>query len=197
MSETTARLLAHYAAAGNERVSRGRRWYPRMREILAGIARDTGYALEQVAAVLAITSPGAQVITNLEWTLRACETDGREKVGRFPNVVAPKIAAALSGNGSVSDHVIGPKIAPFFHAILGDADALVLDRWAIYAAMPHLGRETVPNKRVRAELESAYREAAASVGETVAAFQAIVWIQVRETTANRKTGKPHRLVDIV
>jgi hypothetical protein len=54
----------------------------------------------------------------------------------------------------------------------------------------------VPGIRVRREIESAYRRAAALVGETVAAFQAIVWIIVRESTV-RADGRIHRFADIV
>ncbi len=77
---------------------------------------------------------------------------------------------------------------------MGDTNALVLDRWAARAAGVDNGRGDVsgPTRRV---LDAAYREGAALCGETVRAFQAIVWIIVRESTP-KSSGVIPLLADI-
>ena len=86
-----ARVWAESARTG--RRERGRQWYPAARQWAEELAAETGLTVEQVVAVLAITSPGAQLVTNLRWT----ESIARGEVstaGRFPNVNAPKIAGS-------------------------------------------------------------------------------------------------------
>lgn len=183
-------LLERWASANPAQRRRGRTWYPTARAILEGVAADTGYTLDQAIAVMAITSPGAQVATNLGWTREALESDGRAKVGRFPNVMRPKIAAVLADPEYASAYVTGPKVGPFFQAIRGDDSALVLDRWAIYAAQGSGSREENHKLRrdVRAAIVTAYRNAARQARIRLRDFQAAVWIQTREATPTLKRG---------
>lgn len=187
-------LLALYAQADADTVRRGREWYSAARAECAAIAADTGYTLAQVAAVMAITSPDAQLKTNIAWTRRACESRGRAKVGKYPNAQRAKIRGALKDANDPGRFAAGPKVSAFFAAIVGDESAMVVDRWAAFAA-GHEDRQKVPGAKVRRVIEEAYRQAAAIVGETVAAFQAIVWIIVRESTV-RADGRINRLGDI-
>lgn len=187
-------LLALYESADAEVVRRGREWYSAAQSECAAIAADSGYTVTQVAAVMAITSPDAQLKTNITWTRAACESRGRAKVGKYPNNMRPKVRAALKDAANPGQYVTGPKVSAFYSAIIGDESAMVIDRWAAFAA-GHEDRKTPPGAKSRRIIEAAYREAAALVGETVAAFQAIVWIIVRETTA-RSDGRIHKLADI-
>jgi hypothetical protein len=145
----------------------------------------------QVAAVLAITSVDVQLSTNLRWTEEILR--GEREAGRYPASQAPKVRAALNTRYP-GRFVSGPKCSAFYRAIMGDTDALVLDRWAALA----LGykRKHLP-RAVRREFEVAYRAAAAACGETVRAFQAITWITVRETTPKKgRLVVIPRLIDI-
>ena len=193
-----ANLERHWAAtARTGRRSRGRQWYPAAREWAERLAAETGRTVEQVVAVLAITSPGAQLVSNVRWT----EDIIRGKVataGRFPNANAPKIAGVLASPEAAAEYVRGPKVGPFHRAILGDTSALVLDRWAIYAATGERSDEAVgkvASTKRRELVEAAYRALARRVGITVRDLQAVIWLQVRETTERGKHGKPHRLQD--
>jgi hypothetical protein len=185
MTSTESRLLAHWNdTARTGRRARGRAWYPAARAWAETLAHETGHTLEQVVAVLAITSPGAQLRTNLAWTesiLRGeCET-----AGRFPNANRPKIANVLSDPANAAEYVTGPKVGPFHHAILGDTSALVLDRWAIFAATGERGDQAVgkvADTKRRDAVDTAYRNIARRVGLSVRDFQAAIWIHVRETT---------------
>lgn len=186
-------LLTHYSNADADTLQRGREWYAAARRECAAIAAETGYTVAQVAAVMAITSPDAQLTTNIAWTRAVC-SNIRKRVGKYPNAQRPKILAALRDAENPGQYATGPKVSAFYRAIVGDESAMVVDRWAAFAA-GHEQRDKVPGVKVRRVIEDAYRTAAANVGETVAAFQAIVWIVVREST-QRADGRIHRLADI-
>jgi phytoene/squalene synthetase len=178
-------LERRWRAATAEQRRRGRRWYALAREWAEQLAERTGYTVEQVVAVLAITSAGAQLATNLRWTEQACETRGAARVGRFPNAMRPRILAVLASPEAAAEFVGGPKIGPFHRAILGDRDALVLDRWAIAAAMPGVDRDTAHrelSKGRRDAIEQAYRSLAKRLRIKTADLQAVIWLQIRETT---------------
>lgn len=188
------RLRRHYQRASlTDRVCRGRRWYPAMREILDG-ARGS-HSLDAAVAVFAITSQGAQLRANLDWTKRALAGDC--KVGRFPTTQAPKIAAVLADPDVAHEQARGPKIAAFRDAVAGDPDALVLDRWALFAALgARHDRDGAPTVKERASVARAYHKLAAETGESVRDLQAILWLQVRETTQHGRTKTVHKLWDI-
>lgn len=167
---------------------RGRTWYPQAYRLCEALADEYGRKPAQVAAVLAITSVDAQLLTNIRWTEEILR--GEREAGRYPAHQAPLVRAALSTRYP-GRFVTGPKCSAFYAAIMGDTSALVIDRWAA-AALGHGPRLGNP---VRRELDHAYRMAAALCGETVRAFQAIVWILVRESTPKAGGGVP-RLTDI-
>jgi hypothetical protein len=194
MSEDTAlsSLLALYGEADCDVKRRGREWYDAARRECRKIARATGVPYKRVAAVLAITSPDAQLSTNLRWTREICEGSSATMAGRYPRDQRPKVEAALRSDDP-GQYATGPKVSAFYRAIVGDADCLVIDRWASFAAGGP--RDKVPGVKIRRMIEAAYRRAADLTDETVRDFQAIVWIQSRETTV-RSNGQLVRLADI-
>jgi hypothetical protein len=184
-------LLALYSLTTPPIRRRGRAWYPEANRRLRRIAHENGRPLSQAVAVFSIVSPASQLETSLRWTDLILK--GELKGGRFPNVQAPKIDAALATRYPAR-HVSGPKVQPFYRAIMGDTNALVLDRWAAFAGGWPRDKHAIP-RWVLTELDTAYRSAAQLVGETVRAFQAILWILVRETTP-KSNGVVPRLTDI-
>jgi len=190
-TRATFALLDRYRAADADTIRRGREWYRAARRAVNEIARETGYSRAQVAAVLAITSPDAQLVSNIDWTRKACLNGGRT-AGRYPSDQLPKIRAALVSNRP-GQYVKGPKVNAFYRAIMGHEDVLVVDRWASFAAGGPKDRP--PAAKARRVITEAYHRAAEIAGETVRDFQAIVWIQARENTA-RADGRFVRLQDI-
>lgn len=194
-----ANLARHWnESARTGRRQRGRQWYPAARDWAESLARETGYTLEQVVAVLAITSPGIQLTSNLDHTERIMRGE-RDSGGRFPNVNRPKIAAVLTSPDAAAEWARGPKVGPFHRAILGDSDALVLDRWAIYAATGDASKGRTGHTRDAADdqltrgrrevIEDAYRALARKVRIPVRDLQATIWLQVRETTGAIRGGQ--------
>lgn len=185
-------LLALYADATPEQRQRGRDWYPAYRRHCARIARETGAPIRRAVATAAILSPDAQLRTNLDWARTACQSRGAAAVGRYPNAMRARYAPVLTGDCAPSDACTGDKVRNFYRAILGDPDAVVLDRWALRA----VGFERKsPTPLQYARIAETFREAAAAVGETPRDFQAIVWIVLRER-AERADGRTVRLADI-
>jgi hypothetical protein len=179
-------LLERYALATPDEIRRGREWYDAARRECRAMAREYGQPLSRVAGILAVTSPDAQLAANLRWTREILA--GERTAGRYPSDQAPKVAAILAAHPSkVRQLVTGPKVSAFYAAIMGDADVLVIDRWASYAAGGP--KDRVPGVRAKRAFAAAYRAAAASVGETVRDFQAIVWIQARESTPVVRRGR--------
>ncbi len=194
-TDPVADLIGLYESADADTIRRGRRWYRTARRECESIARDTGYSVRQVAAVMAITSPEVQLSTNIAWTREVCESRGSTTVGRYPSAMMPKVRAALI-SPQPGHFATGPKVSAFYRGIMGDRDVLVVDRWAAFAAgYPRSAKLTA---KARREIEHAYRIAAARVGESLRDFQAIVWIAVRESTLTLRRGQlvPVRLVDI-
>jgi hypothetical protein len=176
-SEAERALVALYAQASPAVRRRGRSWYPETQRKLRGIAERTGATQAHAAAVFAIVSPMVQVMTALEWTEQILA--GERHYGAFHRQ-ALAIERVLA-SGYPRRHVSGPKVSAFYRAIQGDREALVIDRWAAYAAGHPTRGSNIP-RAVWREIDAAYRAAAAAVGETVRAFQAIVWIVIREST---------------
>lgn len=183
-------LLHAYHGATADHVRRGRDWYKAARRECRRMAREHGRPLSQVAAVLAITSPDAQLSTNLRWTEEILR--GERGAGRYPADQGPKVRAALASRRP-GQYAAGPKVNAFYRAIMGAEDTLVIDRWAAFAAGST--KDRVPGAKARRAIAQGYRQAAASVGESVRDFQAIVWIALRESTP-RANGQTVRLADI-
>ena len=184
-------LLSLYESADRDVRRRGRRWYPTARRRLRALAQEHERPFSQVAAVFSILSPAAQLGTCLAWTEQVLK--GERAGGRYPNMQGPKVERALATRYPVRA-VSGPKVSAFYRALMGDTEAVVIDRWAARAAGWDESKNAIP-RQVQRELEASYREAAEEVGERVREFQAIVWIALRESLV-RSDGRQIRLRDI-
>lgn len=188
MSSDAATLVARYEDATESQRERGRDWYPRMRRVCRRLAALSGRTVEQAAAVMAITSPRCQLSQNIARAERAL---AGQPVRGFA-YMDRQCAAALEPGADPLAVVHGPKVEPFARAILGDTEALVLDTWALRALDIPGDKLTAADRR---RADAAYREAAELVGENVRDFQAVVWIQTRESEP-RADGRVNRLADI-
>jgi hypothetical protein len=183
-------LLDRYETTDPVTRARGRSWYPECRRLLAAMADEYGRSVAQTVAVFAITSSNCSLRQNLSFTEAVLR--GERVGGRYPAFQAPQIKAALSTRYP-GRFVRGPKCRAFYRAVLGDTDALVLDRWSARAGGYVMRRNL--NVTVRRELDVAYREVARICGETTRSLQAIVWLHARETTPNGRAVIP-RYFDI-
>jgi hypothetical protein len=176
---TRGLLQAYYASNEAER-EQGRHWYDDASSFACALSSGTSYTVEQTAAVLAILSPSNKWARNRQdaTSLIAAHAAG----ARVDDVRCAtydhnkrRAWAVLDSTTNIVWSKASPKVSAFYRAILGDPDAVTLDRWALRAA---LHADTVGEPARRACLR-AYANAAAAVGETPRDFQAIVWCHVR------------------
>ena len=185
-------LLDIYHRATPAQLAQGRAWYDEYRRECGAISRRTNVPLRRVVATAAITSPDAQLVSNMAWAMRACESLGDAPAGRYPNAMQARYRPILRGETAPLEGVGGLKVTNFYRAILGDPNAVVLDRWAL-RAVGHDRDTCTPNQYTR--YTALYSEAAHAVGETPRDFQAIVWTVLREG-ATRADGRKNTLRDI-
>lgn len=165
-----ARLRKLYRESTVEQRERGRAWYPLAEAKLRGLAVEYGRTLEEVACILAITSPRTNLVENFARTRRALRGEPVRGFGYMDDAVKDPC-----------NRVNGPKVEAFAKACSGDLDAFVLDTWALRAA----GLPEKPSKPQREACEQAYRKLARESGETVRDLQAIIWISLRENHVER------------
>lgn len=163
-------FLQHYHKATEDTRATGRDWYVTARETVDEYAQAWALPRPMVAGIIAALSQRRTWQVNLRMA-RLCIAGHRPR-----GLSAPIDKATAIRNGADPDTVLtGNKIRAFYRAILGDSEAIVLDVHMLRAA-GH-GKSTTP-KQYR-ELALVLHEEALSVHETPAAYQAIVWCQVR------------------
>ena len=117
----------------------------------------TGSTPAQADGGLLDRQPAVQLVTALNWTEEILR--GERMGGRYPNKQGPGIEAALASRYPVKVSP-GRRSTPSTGPCRATPTALVLDRWAAFAA-GHDRSKDIP-RAVRRELESAYRAAAAA-----------------------------------
>ncbi len=185
------RLYRLYELASHTQRFAGRSWYvDAQREITElAIKHETTTAI--VAGVVAALSP------NTRWSQALTDADSVLSVGLSPyeladyhectvttynsNKVKAFAVAELDWNttGKPLDILRGPKVVPFYLNLVGDSSALTLDSHAYnaFCGFRATGSD-LPGMRAQLarDAREAYIRAAVIKQETVAAFQAIIWL---------------------
>jgi hypothetical protein len=157
-------------------------WYVYQRYALLSIANDYGVSLDAATYVTATLSPALSWEKNLESTRAFFD----EWFGRHGNSRQTAYGANVK---KCSEYMFGlrqgtptgRKVSCFYHNLMGDKQALTLDRHAIRAArwgVRNMGGESGEQKICDAEfavVESAYRKAAKLLGVSPSYLQALVW----------------------
>lgn len=184
VSDVTERYtnnLLRLASVANEQGLDGF-WYVYQRYTLLSIANDYGVSLDAVTYVTATLSPALSWEKNLEGTRAFFD----EWFGRCGN---SRQTAYGTNVGKCSEYMFGVrsgiptgrKVSAFYRNLLGDTQALTLDRHAIRAArmgVRNMGGESGEQKICDAEfavVENAYRKAANLLGVSPSYLQALVW----------------------
>lgn len=174
-------LAAWYAANGSqegrELIAHGRDWYPRELARISAIGEAHGVDVDTAVAVAAVLSPATPwvgLVGRLGAFLAAAlagdprpdfPTYGRQRE------LAASIARARSGVTLVS----GPKVRPFALALLGDGDAVVIDRHAARIARVCAVNE-LPTPGQLTAARHGYRMAARELDVPPRDLQAAVWV---------------------
>lgn len=162
-------LSYYYADAPADVREAGARWYRQARQQARRYAKRWGVTLQQAVGVIAVLSQRQHWHRNLELARRCL-------AGEDYNCLAQvkRKAEAIRAGADPLDVIKGPKITAFYHAILGDVDAVVLDTHMLKV----MGRAR-PTPKQYELFADRLRAAAREAGVTPAAFQAVVWVQVR------------------
>lgn len=188
-------LVARRALDDREPALRALGWYARAREWAGSLAVLNSLPVETVVGVVAALSPLQSWEEQLTYTPLALSAfwGGQPLPGPGFGANKNKAQRILQGERPL-DVLSGAKVLAFFRAIMGDTDAVVIDRhaWAIASGPDAVGL-SLTDKRYR-ETAEAYRAAAASLRVafpalaellTPAGVQALTWVYWRENPAAR------------
>lgn len=189
---TSRHILATYRNATSAERAEGRRWYDDARALAANLAHTPdhrpGVTLAQSAGVIAALSPLTPWNRNKELALLAVTNHKASQT--LGNSVR---AADAILNGSDPLTVLkGDKVRNFYLSILGDSDAVTIDRHALEVYQGRRYRDAdrpAVGKRLYREASEAYRRAARTLNRTdpdaahdpltASQLQAITWVAWR------------------
>jgi hypothetical protein len=158
--EHVAAIVAHFEAATPEHVAAGCTWYLDAYGEAEAIAARYDLQPRAVAGAIAALSPLREWGRNVEQAAdlaRAVAEGGEVPVLHFAQNL-DRALACLQG-ADPAETVTGPKVSACYRAIMGDASAVTIDRWAILAATGAPAKGT-PTARQYQCLQAAYTEAA-------------------------------------
>lgn len=196
----TLALEGHLTSAMLDRVrfSSAEVWYARARTLASKIAHATGLSIEQVAGVIAVMSPNVEWGLQERYTLAFCQAI----LSGVPVKDAPGAgygknrikAASIVRGGDPYKIVSGPKVYPFFLAILGDESQVVVDVWMSRAAIDvdvdqDTAARVISPIKVRRMIMGAVRDLAIKYGLTPAIAQAAIWLDAKERMEGSRVAK--------
>lgn len=202
-------IMKKYDAATPEIREWGTEWYDNARQYIDTLAERTNRTPEQVAAVMAAFSPrtawdpnmtqATHFLLNYDPNDPDAMTDKNwpglgENLERAKRIVAgpgdhDSVLEALQGAGKDA-----PKITSFYKNFMGDEDAVTMDTWmarAIFGEDLDLAPGDESQKALGwagayDKMADVIRRAAADIGITPRALQAIIWTQVNPTADYRE-----------
>lgn len=181
MNDYTIAILETYDRATDTELRDGASWYPSMARIMREHSVQSGYTIEQCAAVYAANSINTPWQRNI--ALASAALADRGMTGGTLGMVIRKVNAILNGadiDTTLSADPKNMKITNFRRNLAGDMQAVTVDRWANRVATR--GKDSsVPKGAKYIELANAYREAAALRNVDPATMQAVTWCVVRES----------------
>jgi len=168
-------LLKIYELAEEALVKAAREFYPLENIMLQKIAVEFDKPLENTVWAYAALSPQQTWAGNIKSLKRLMSYSYFRNPGAI-SLFSYRAWAALQGE---FDAVKGMKVNSFAKAILGDKRAVAIDRWVL-RGLGHVS-DICSHKRYL-EYELDIRNVADIKGEEPRAFQALVWLGMRETT---------------
>lgn len=175
----TRSILRSYRSADAVTHAAGSEWYPAALSMVTALSAGTPYDIHSCARVVAVLSPSVTWEQNLALARNCLQVHAHG--GAPGSVLAYRPANVLRAFRILDGEqvTLGPKTGAFCDAILGDAGAIVLDRWAIRAGIPAFTGERDLLADERRTLLAAYRSAARIAGVSPRTMQAVVWCALR------------------
>lgn len=184
------RLHGWLAQADAATMARGAAWYPLAFREAAAMAEATGFTVECCAAVISHLSPQTRWEDNVRFAWHTLTNENGERPSACLGESHARALKALHSDTPLETFgKRAPKTRAFARAILGDTDAVVIDTWAVRAALAD-GRgfrdgtvedmgKILRRVGVYEQVADAYSDAARMVKLPPTALQAIVWGVIR------------------
>lgn len=185
-------ILAVLEEASSEETEFFKDWYTIVHHQARDIARESGRPLEEVAAVIAILSPGSLWEANIKAARRLCLGKGIAGTGGFYPINVYKALRVLhTGDYAFPFRDKPRKITPFFETLVSPEAALnkaVVDRhmFAIWYGDANINVDGISDP-IYAKIQDDVRRAAQISGLSTQGVQAVTWVLWR----NRAEGKKH------
>ena len=175
--DMTRRLVALHTECTPAELAQGLAWYGRARAAAEGIAGEGGLA--RAAAVIAHLSPRQTWAANVASAARMLAAADAHEPCPAVSTGAQRSKAWAVATGAADPAVKhGPKTGAFYRNIVGDMDAVCVDRWAARAATGDAAIISFGRARY-ARIERAYQRAARALGMSPRDLQAAVWVHTR------------------
>lgn len=178
-------IRAVYSKASTTDLHEGLTWYDYAKAYARELSEQYGLPLTQIAGIIAAYSINAQwqgTVANvprfLDGNFEGLQNSYTKSCDILKYGTTPEI---------ICDILKGPKITMFFLNIIGNPDAITIDRHA--AKLAGMTDSLTP-KRMR-ELQAAYKIAADTSGITPAQMQAVTWCAWRRLTNATQTYGPN------
>lgn len=183
-----------YAQATDADRAAGTAWYRDAGRIAAAIADRTGIATDRVAAAIAALSPRNPWRWNVADAAAFADAAARGETDRPTATTFGSNAdrAWAFVRGETDWRTTALKVRSFVANILGDADAVTVDVWAIRVATNGAQHEVRNDREYRA-VADAYRTVAAELGITPRDLQAITWVTAERIGLGSKRRVRHGL----
>jgi hypothetical protein len=179
----TVNVVETFRAATADDLAQGLEWYGRAREIADGLATGTELTTEQCAGVIAALSPmvswRSNIVNARRLIARYLADEGEPTAGYGLKRNVAKAWRILQGCAEPLDVLSGPKVRAFYSNIIGDPDAVTVDRWAARLAPNDPADVGTVTAREYREISAAFVDAAARLDVTPRDLQAATWVYFR------------------
>lgn len=173
------RIMRVYARASEDDVLEGKAWYADAQGLARELAELANVSVERSAIVIAHLSANNGWASN-KVVARQILVDGRNG-GHTKKVMAKVHQALADGNPWSSFSATSHKTRSFALNIIGDADAVTVDRWACRIA--GVDQDKLGNVGAYEAVAHCYRLAARRAGISPSAMQAVTWVVERGSAA--------------
>lgn len=149
-------------------------WYWEAQHDIRELAEELNKPFHNIAYAVAALSNQMQWSRNIEVVRQLA--NGNNAVGMKDPI--DKAKACLRGE---LDALKGPKVNAFALALTGDMSAAVIDRWIMRIVNGRNSKKIAPTQKQYGRITKALEVASKMVGQSVAQFQATIWLQIRST----------------
>lgn len=185
-----ANIRAAWDAATPDDLAKGLAWYANARRE----GRSLGVTLHRGVGVIAALSPlqGWDTNIKLAHNLAAVHAAGMPcpDSGYGFKRNTQKAWAILNGAKPL-DILSGPKVRSFYRNILGCADSVTVDRWAVRIALGDPKADGLVPSGQYDEMADAFRRVASELGITARDLQAATWVWIRRVHARSNRDPKH------